>query len=402
MSVVGFGNLCAFMMCFAVGIFVVGMPYLVIEWVAAKAWHLGLIAGLAAATYTGVSMLAGRLAEKYRRHHVMAAGALLLAVAYGLMIFAPSIWFVMGLVVLAGLAQAIFWPALEAHLSHGVGPTELRNRLGWFNLWWSTADTVGAFVGGGLFGLAFYYAGRWGNMGLQAAPCLVSSGIAVAIVVIVLVRLHTLASSGTVREVRDESVPKSPGRGGQASLAVFWTMALTANCAAMALRSTMQSIFPEFGKTVMHYSQFQWGVLLGTMCLMRTLGFVYWQRRHNWEYQLGHFFWFQALLPLTAIILIFSPYYWLFLLAFALAGVGSSKTYFASLFYSLDSEHSHQHRSGVHEAVLGGGMVLPMLAGILASGTGQPRSPYMFMLAILGLGLLIQVGLYRRSRRANG
>ena len=50
--------------------------------------------------------------------------------------------------------------------------------------------------------------------------------------------------------------------------------------------------------------------------------------------------------------------------------------------------------------MLGSGMMLPLVAGILASGTGQPRSPYIFMFVFLGLGMLLQGGMYLRSRTA--
>jgi len=400
MTPVGYANLCALLMDLATAIFWVGLPYLVIDWYHAQAWHLGLIAGLTWSTYMVTCVLAGRIAGRLARHHVMVAGALVVAGAVTLVWFSPSLWFVVGLAALCGLGQGLFWPVMEAFLSDGVGPTELRRRIGWFNLTWSSGDTLGCFLGGGLFGLSAWLAQRSGNRVLQAAPCLLAGAMIVGIAVLVLTRLQRMPVSESARDVRDEQIPRSPGRGGHASLGVFWLMALVASGASMALRATMVNIFPGFGKAVLGYSELSWGVLLGTTCLTRTIGFVYWQYRHAWEYRPGYLFGVQALLPLSALILVFNSNYWIFLVAFALAGVGISMTYYSSIFYSLDSEHSHEHRGGIHEAALGAGMMLPLFAGILASATGWVRSPYVFMFVLLLGGMGIQGVMYVRGRPA--
>ena len=398
---VRFAYLCVFLMDLALMTFWVGLPYLVKDWFGAKVWQLGLMGTLGAASYVVMCMFAGRIAGRFKRHHLMAAGAMIVATAIALVALSWSIWVVMVLVILNGFGHGLFWPTVEAYLSDGAGPTELRHRIGWFNLSWSSGDVIGALLGGGLYGLARYLAGHTGQPWLQASPCLLISVIVLCIAVIALTRLRKAPERSSWRDKHDHRVPKSPGRGGHSSLKVFWLMALVANCTAMAFRAIMINIFPDFGKDLLHYSALQWGVLLAMTPLARTLMFVYWQRRHGWEYRARYLFGVQALLPLMAIVLIFNSSYWMFLVAFALAGVGMSKTYFASIFYSMDSDHSHEHRGGIHEAALGvGSMTSPLLAGVLASVSGDVRAPYVFISAVLVISMLIQMVMYLRSRTA--
>ena len=238
-------------------------------------------------------------------------------------------------------------------------------------------------------------------MDLQGSCGLVTGAIMMCIVVIAVTRLHTKAENDTEPDKRDGLIPKSPGRGGSRALAVFWIIALISNGTGLALRGTLLNVFPDFGKDVLKYSPMEWGILLGSAYLARTLAFVYWQRRHAWEYRADYFFGVQALLPVAALILIFNSNYWIFLLAFMLTGVGLSLTYFASIFYSMDSADSHQHRSGIHEAVGGVGLSLPLVSGVLASQTKSYRAPYMFLFALLTLAMGVQAVMYLRSRKAN-
>ena len=134
--------------------------------------------------------------------------------------------------------------------------------------------------------------------------------------------------------------------------------------------------------------------------LSRTLMFLYWQRHEGWSYKARYLFGFQLLLPVAALACVFNSSYWVFLIVFAAVGVGMSKTYFSSIYYSLDSDHSHHARGGIHEAVLGsGGALAPPLAGAAAILFANIRAPYVFAFAFLVLGMLLQAWLYYTRRR---
>jgi len=235
---------------------------------------------------------------------------------------------------------------------------------------------------------------------MKALPFLFSTLLGVLICILALRRMHAAPEQRSWRDGNDHKVPRSPARGGAAFLAVFWIMALVANWGASAFRGILQNVFPDMAKDFLHYSRLEWGLLLAMLPLTRTLMFLYWQRHEGWSYNARYLFGFQLLLPLAALICIFASDYWMFLVAFAMVGVAMSKTYFSSIYYGLDSDHSHERRGGIHEASLGsGGALGPPLAGLCAWLYGHRRAPYLFAFAFLAMGILLQAWLYLRGRR---
>ena len=392
--------LCAFLMSVASIMFWVGLPYLAMDWFAAGPLQLGLLGGSSAGTYVVTCLLAGRIARRMRLRHMIAAGAFILATATMTATFAWSIGVLMVLSATMGFGHGLFWPSLETHLSAGVGSSELRHRVGWFNFSWSAGDVVGCALGGVLHNAFSRFAGDPQSRHLQSLPFLGSTLIGAVIAVLALRYLRLAPESRTWRDGDDHQVPRSPGRGGAAGLAVFWTLALIANWGASAFRGILQNVFPDMGKDLLGYSALEWGLLIAVLPLTRTLMFLYWQRHHGWSYKARYLFGFQLLLPLAAIVCVFNSSYWVFLVAFGMVGVGMSKTYFSSLYYGLDSDHSHQSRGGIHEAVLGsGGALGPPLAGLAARASGEVRAPYVFAFAFLALSMIVQAWMYLARRR---
>lgn len=391
--------LCAFLMNVGLVLFWVGLPYLAKDWFRAGPGQLGLIGGCAATGYVVTCLFAGKLSRLIPRRYMIACGALVISIVPLAAGFAGSVWFLMVLVTINGVGHGMFWPALEAHLSAGVGPTELRHRMGWFNLSWSSGETLGAVVGGCLYTAAKYLVARTAQPRLQVLPFLLTTACGVTICIIALRMLRRAPENESWRDRDDHRAPRSPGRGGTAFLGVFWVMALIANCSATAIRGILINIFPDLGKDILHYSALRWGVLLAMLPLARTLMFIYWQRQHGWTYRARYLFGFQVLLPAAALILIFNSSYWLFLVAFAMIGVGMSKTYFSSIYYSMDIEHSHERRGGIHEATVGGGSALGApLAGWFASASQWVRAPYLFALVLSVAAMAGQAWLYLRRR----
>jgi MFS family permease len=383
-------------------VFWVGLPYLAQDWFHAGPGQLGLMGGSAAAGYVLTCLFAGRISGLLRRRYAIALGALVISLVSLTAGFAWSVWFLVAIVAVNGFGHGLFWPALEAHLSARVGPTELRHRMGWFNLSWSSGDAAGAVVGGGLYTLAKALVVPTGLTGVQILPFLVTTGFGVATCVVALKVLHAAPESNSWRDRHDAGVPRSPGRGGPAFLGVFWIMALIANSAATAFRGILINVFPDMGKGLLHYSALRWGVLLAMVPITRTLMFLYWQRHWGWTYRARYLLGFQILLPLAAIVIIFNSSYVVFLITFAVIGVGMSQTYFSSIYYGMDSDHSHEKRGGIHEAALGSGNAVGTpLAGWFASASGWVRAPYLFAFLFLTAAMILQVFLYLTRKRAS-
>ena len=280
--------------------FWVELPYLSKDWFQAEAWQLGLLGGSMSAGYVLTCLFVGRIARVMTRRQMITLGALITAYVSFAIGIAESMLYMTALVAVAGFGHGLFWPAIEAHLTAGVGPSELRHRVGWFNLSWSTGDVLGALMGGALYMGARAIADYAEIPRLLALPFLVTTGCCVAIVVIAHRSLRHAPESQSWRDEHDRHVPKSAARGGAAFLGVFWVMALIANSGATAFRGILLNVFPDIGKDMLGYNAFEWGVLVAMIPLTRTLMFIYWQRHQGWAYRARYLFGFQALLPLAA------------------------------------------------------------------------------------------------------
>ena len=85
---------------------------------------------------------------------------------------------VCGLVILAGVAHSMFWPAVQSWVSEKTGKQSLRTTLGIFNVAWSTGLMLGPLVAGLLFRLSY------------RLPFYSASGLAVIVLFMVLVAIQ--------------------------------------------------------------------------------------------------------------------------------------------------------------------------------------------------------------------
>lgn len=391
-----------FLMSVSTVMVMVALPYLAIDWFKAGPALLGLLGGVSSICYVGTCFLSGPLLRTFGQKGLMVSGVLgclVVAVTLG---SAPGVWYLLLMSALTGFGTALFWPALETRIGAGVGPAELRHRMGWFNLSWSSADVLGTLAGGGFYTLAHYLVQYTGHRGWRPLPFYLAAVVELPVLLMLLRAPRPGPSAALTAPDRQEAAgPRnSAGNGAVLLLGVFWVMALLANSTATAFRAVLINVFPDIGKDFFHYSGLQWGILLAMTPLVRTVMFAWWWRHRNWTYRAGYFFGLQALLPLAALMIVFGSSYGLFLVAFSLVGVGISMTYYSSIYYSLDSETAgHGSRAGLHEAILGmGGVMGPPLAGWFAWASGNIRAPYYLIFAILGFSMATQLLLYVARR----
>ncbi|MEA3485305.1 MAG: hypothetical protein U9R03_01195, partial [Candidatus Aerophobetes bacterium] len=87
----------------------------------------------------------------------------------------------------------------------------------------------------------------------------------------------------------------------------------------------------------------------------------------------------------------------IFLPAFVLVGVGAGMSYFSSIFYGLNGHRDMGRKSGIHEAVLGSGMLFgPLIGGIFAQAYTL-RTPYLVAIFVIAAGIAGEVLLVHKN-----
>jgi predicted MFS family arabinose efflux permease len=101
---------------------------------------------------------------------------------------------------------------------------------------------------------------------------------------------------------------------------------------------------------------------------------------------------FQAVLIGASLLLFFSDSPAGFLPAMVLLGTSAGFTYFSSIYYSLNTGENRGARSGIHEALIGSGIVAGPLTGGMVAQTWGLRSPYLLSTLVV-IGSLGALGL---------
>lgn len=91
---------------------------------------LGAIASTFALASGSAQLPVGFIVDRFGARYVVIAGSAVIALAYGLMGFAPSYAWLPVLAGLAGLANSVFHPADYAILSHAIDPTRVGRAFG--------------------------------------------------------------------------------------------------------------------------------------------------------------------------------------------------------------------------------------------------------------------------------
>jgi MFS family permease len=279
------------------------------------------------------------------------------------------------------ISTGFFWAPLQAALADEDRPARLERNIGLFNVCWSVGKGLGFLLGGGLYA-------RWGanTSFLTAAACM-------SIVAVVLPRHRAGDSPIEVRPSSRDSIPA-------ARLRVFLIMAWVANAIAFGVANTLNLHYPKF---LLHLGRGPWafGLFLACVFIMQAGTMAILRRRGGWKFRRLPSFAVQGALAcaLLAIPLLgASP---VVLIATAPIGIALGFAYHASITYSLLERSARGRQAGMHEAILGSGsFLLPLVGGLIASASGDLRTPYLVCAAAAGIAVSAQEVLFRFDRRA--
>jgi len=341
----------------------------------ASAGALGLLGSAWLGPYLIVSLLAGRLSDRWGRRNValigpVITGAITIACAY-----TTAVKPLLLLTTCFGLGLGFFWPSIMAWVSDGVTGRALQTRLTRFGVAWN----VGLFLGFGLTGWVFR---RW--------P-LLAFGIPALCMIVILLLLLLPAKAPADRPLTAPPAQPPAGRG-------FRKTAWLANFAVQLATGGVAAIFPQLATHLGIASDAHGGLLaigrIAALVMILVLQALTFWRARLWP------IWAAQLLGVVAIIGVGgTSSAGFFVAAFIVMGALTGYSYQASIFFTLDEMTEKGKGSGVHEAFLAGGMLTGPLLGGWAGNHFGIRAPYFFCAAALLMGVGVQAAVAGWRRR---
>jgi MFS family permease len=354
----------------------------------ASVFELGIVGTLFSLFYALCCPFSGVASDRLGRRGILTLGCLFTALSFSLMGMTHSMGFFLALNALAGSTVALAWPTLMAWFAETQGKGALGRKLGSFNVAMSLGMTIGPFLGGMLFEMSpswpFWAAG-----------------------ILTLPIPFLLAGVPSRRDGRSQPQPVQTPSYASAPIALevqrtFLYIGWTANFVGWFSHNTVRSLFPQLA-TDLGVTPGRIGLLLGLLRLMQTTAYAVMSRRDGWRFRLGPLLLWQAL-ALSGLLLLFcGRSAGTFGIAFLPIGVLMGVTFQSSLYYSLQGGEEQGKRSGWNESILaGGGLLGPLLGGIIGEPFGL-QAPYLLLcLPVMILGMGLEVWLLRRARARLG
>ena len=341
---------------------------------------LGLLATAGATAYTVLCLFTGRFSDVFGRRLLTSLACVLCAGVWLVMPFTTRSWHLLALMPLSGAGIAMFWPATQAWLAEVTrgGRKGLAANLGSFNISW----TVGLMLGPPLAGVVWQF-------GRPAPFLLASAGV---LLVLGLMRtVPTVRRQAEEPEAADEDPVDS--RVAEHYLRLAWV----ANSASWFARGLVGVVFPKLGKEL-GLSEQLIGIIIAALLGGQLAMFAFLRKRTGWQYRLWPLVAAELVGCVGMMVAFLARAPLIFASGLALAGVCAGMTYVASLFYSLQGRSAGRGgRAGIHEAVLGSGMVLGPLLGGLVANYVDLRSPFLVAAAVFLLVAAVDLVMWRRT-----
>ncbi|HMP89385.1 MAG TPA: MFS transporter [Kiritimatiellia bacterium] len=292
------------------------------------------------------SRIGGRLGDRWGYNRLLLvglAGVACVALSAWIPDYRPMPFIAMGLYA---AFIGITWPALEAGAMHLPGKLNMPQRLGIYNLVWAISGTTGFFVSGFLFELnpntIFWIPGA-----------------------LHLFQIAWILFQRNRHDITGFTAMSFPHFGDHTSpeeKSLMVKMSWLTNSLGYFLAGGFAALTPHLGERL-GLSQ-SWTIWLGCSLLAaRAVGFTFFWRWDGWHYRRGwgHYALWSA--PLYLAVIFFAQDIWLVALSCLLLGVSLSLSYYMSIYYSLDASDNKGEQGGLHESIIGMGILMGPLTG---------------------------------------
>jgi hypothetical protein len=314
-----------------------------------------MLAATQGAAYIATTRIGGRLADRIGADRSIALGlaGMSLALIAGWQL--PQAAGLFTAIALYSASTALTWPALEAAIARAPDRGALARRAGLYNVIWSLVGASGFFFSGALFALdpdtVF-----WAPLAAH------------------VLQLAGLAARGDLRRPALPPGPApSPGsavttdtepavEGWREFKARYLFAARVANGLGYFLFGAFGALAPTVGERLGLGTRLAiW--LVSAYLFARGASFLLFWRWSGWEYRRGWLIASLVLQPVALAAAFAATSTAVVVCALAVLGVLSGVAYSASLHASLDREGGEGEGGGVHEWVIGIGVLLGPLAG---------------------------------------
>ncbi len=371
-------------MDYAIGVAGLGFILLAVH-LGASPLELGLIGTVGAFSYTVGCLVSGRLSDRYGRRRSVILACLATGCAWCGFLLVRRPLDILCILPFSGGGMSFFWPPLQAwlaELSAAGGKRELNRNIGRFNTFWCAGLMLGPVVAGSLWAYG------------HALPFVIA-----ILTVLSIVAIAVVTPPGVMGVVAADA-PEEPSQPVHPHAGLFLRLAWLGNFASSVAMGAVKSLFPKLGN-VLGYSEELIGCLVASIHLGQLALFFVGGRTTRWHYRVAPLVAAQVLAATGMVVAALTSSPVGFAVGFAAAGVCAGVTYVGSLFYSLHGNTDDRGgKAGLHEAVLGAGVLLgPLLGGSLANATTL-RAPYLLAIGTCVAAALLQCWMWVRRPRA--
>ncbi len=367
-----------FWMDLSSSIFYLAAPLMVIE-LGGNPVEIGLIGTITASVHMLLAHLGGRLSDRVGRRVLMVMGPLIFSLSSFLATQAQGVGHILALAAFNGLGMAIFWPSFQAWVADSQTGSDLARNIGSFNMSWTAANLLGPMVSGILFSLQ------------TRVPFWVSGVLAFMLFLLLWASVGDRVSQPAKERA---AAPQEAGNPdwGRTFLYAIWI----ANFASWFILGNLRYQFPKLARD-MALSPSTIGLLLSCVGFSQFLGFFLLRGSDRWHFKKSFVLGAQMMgvMGLLLVSLFSRPL--VFASSFILIGGCASVTYYSSLYYSIRLLKRKGKGTGLHESILGSGVVLgPLLGGAAALAAGM-RAPYILCLSVLVGAVVVELLLTRKN-----
>lgn len=352
----------------------------------ATPFELGLLLTANFLIYVFIAIISGYLSDLFGRRFVTVIAAGVCTASWLGMTYAQEVWQLLALGVLGGSGLALLWPPVEAWLADlsGNSGRVLNRNLGLFNIAWTAGLMVGPLVAGV----------AWRSWSVLTFAAAAATGLGCLIIA-----LFTPTAPPA-----DEHVAP-PAHLDPRLVTAFLLVAWVGMFSLSFSRGLIGATFPNLA-THLQYSERMIGFLVFVLATGQGITFLITRMASGWQFRL----WPVALsMGATIVALVVAGLVsnqWVYGASFFIIGGGLGVIYMAGITYALQAgPEGRGRRAGIHEGIMGAGLVTGPALGGLAAQYLTLSAPFLVAGGLVAVCGVAQVILWKRlapTSKTNG